>query len=253
MAAIPSPLRAQSFYSPAFHCARSERADWTFWRENSGRPPLGSSLRHFARHLRAPNWPFAELPRPTAGGVINDKRVERLWRREGFTVPARQPKKGRLRLAVAARHEMRSDGQLALVKPDQVHRSRNEARMAGKVMGSLVSTEPAGVAGRTGRPGSVQAAKSYAISYLYAPSANPGSPVLNKMGQTAPSATTVCRPLRGMRAPRPGPCSPIWGRRSGGGLPMAFSDQVDIGASKENAVNQELRAVDLIQSDRQPL
>jgi hypothetical protein len=34
---------------------------------------------------------------------------------------------------------------------------------------------------------------------------------------------------------------------------MAFSDQVDIGSSKENAVNQELRAVDLIESDRQPL
>ena len=30
-----------------------------------------------------------------AGWEINDKRVERLWRREGLKVPAKQPKKGR--------------------------------------------------------------------------------------------------------------------------------------------------------------
>lgn len=42
---------------------------------------------------------IAELLRSTAGWVINDKRVERLWRREGFKVPAKQPKKGRLWLA----------------------------------------------------------------------------------------------------------------------------------------------------------
>jgi len=34
-----------------------------------------------------------------AGWQINDKRVERLWRREGLKVPARQPKRGRLWLA----------------------------------------------------------------------------------------------------------------------------------------------------------
>ena len=28
--------------------------------------------------------------------MVNDKRVERIWRREGLKVPARQPKKGRL-------------------------------------------------------------------------------------------------------------------------------------------------------------
>ena len=32
-----------------------------------------------------------------AGWLVNDKRVERLWRREGLKVPAKQPKKGRLR------------------------------------------------------------------------------------------------------------------------------------------------------------
>ena len=31
-----------------------------------------------------------------AGWQVNDKRVERLWRREGLKVPRKQPKKGRL-------------------------------------------------------------------------------------------------------------------------------------------------------------
>ncbi len=31
-----------------------------------------------------------------AGWQVNDKRVERLWRREGLKVPQKQPKKGRL-------------------------------------------------------------------------------------------------------------------------------------------------------------
>jgi putative transposase len=31
--------------------------------------------------------------------VVNDKRVERIWRREGLKVPAKQPKRGRLWLA----------------------------------------------------------------------------------------------------------------------------------------------------------
>ena len=31
-----------------------------------------------------------------AGWEVNDKRVERLWKREGLKVPAKQPKKGRL-------------------------------------------------------------------------------------------------------------------------------------------------------------
>jgi putative transposase len=38
----------------------------------------------------------AELLRSTAGWVVNDKRVERIWRREGLKVPHKQPKKGRL-------------------------------------------------------------------------------------------------------------------------------------------------------------
>lgn len=34
-----------------------------------------------------------------AGWLVNNKRVERIWRREGLKVPARQPKRGRLWLA----------------------------------------------------------------------------------------------------------------------------------------------------------
>ena len=41
----------------------------------------------------------AELLRSTAGWVVNDKRVERIWRREGLKVPKKQPKRGRLWLA----------------------------------------------------------------------------------------------------------------------------------------------------------
>ena len=35
----------------------------------------------------------------SAGWCVNDKRVERIWRREGLKVPRRQPKRGRLWLA----------------------------------------------------------------------------------------------------------------------------------------------------------
>jgi putative transposase len=39
---------------------------------------------------------IAELLRSMAGWVVNDKRVERIWRREGLKVPTKQPKRGRL-------------------------------------------------------------------------------------------------------------------------------------------------------------
>ena len=41
----------------------------------------------------------AELLRTQVGWVVNDKRVERIWRREGLKVPPKQPKRGRLWLA----------------------------------------------------------------------------------------------------------------------------------------------------------
>ena len=42
---------------------------------------------------------IAELLGVEAGWVVNDKRVERIWRREGLKVPAKQPKRRRLWLA----------------------------------------------------------------------------------------------------------------------------------------------------------
>ncbi len=44
-----------------------------------------------------------------SGWLVNDKRVERLWRREGLKVPARQPKKGRLWL---------NDGSCVRLRPE---------------------------------------------------------------------------------------------------------------------------------------
>src|SRR3712207_2837640 len=41
----------------------------------------------------------AQLLRSTAGWVVNDKRVERIWRCQGLKVPPKQPKRGRLWLA----------------------------------------------------------------------------------------------------------------------------------------------------------
>jgi hypothetical protein len=39
---------------------------------------------------------IAELLRSAAGWVVNDKRVERIWRREGLRVSEKEPKRGRL-------------------------------------------------------------------------------------------------------------------------------------------------------------
>ena len=47
-----------------------------------------------------------------AGWRVNDKRVERLWRREGLKVPMKQPKKGRLWL---------NDGSCVRLRPEYRH------------------------------------------------------------------------------------------------------------------------------------
>ncbi len=46
----------------------------------------------------------------SAGWLVNTKRVERIWRREGLKVPARQPKRGRLWL---------NDGSCIRLKPER--------------------------------------------------------------------------------------------------------------------------------------
>ena len=50
-----------------------------------------------------------------AGWQVNDKRVERLWRREGLKVPMKQPKQGRLWL---------NDGSCVSLRPER----RNHVR-----------------------------------------------------------------------------------------------------------------------------
>ena len=52
---------------------------------------------------------IAELLRTTAGWVVNDKWVERIWRREGLKVPAKQPKRSRLRLADGSCGRLRAE------------------------------------------------------------------------------------------------------------------------------------------------
>ena len=47
-----------------------------------------------------------------AGWQVNDKRIERLWRREGLKVPARHPKRGRLWL---------NDGACIRLRPEYRH------------------------------------------------------------------------------------------------------------------------------------
>ncbi len=56
----------------------------------------------------------AALLRSTAGWGVNDKRVERIWRREGLKVPPRQPKRGRLWLTDGSCIRLRAE------RPDHV-------------------------------------------------------------------------------------------------------------------------------------
>ena len=56
----------------------------------------------------------AELLRSTAGWAVNDKPVERIWRREGLKVPEKQPKRGRLWLADGSCLRLRAE------RPDHV-------------------------------------------------------------------------------------------------------------------------------------
>jgi putative transposase len=61
---------------------------------------LTADIVEFARRYGRYGYrKIAELLRSTAGRVVNDKRVERIWRREGLKVPPKQPKRGRLWLA----------------------------------------------------------------------------------------------------------------------------------------------------------
>ena len=52
---------------------------------------------------------MAALLRSTSGWVVNDKRVERIWRQEGLKVPPRQPKRSRMWLSNGACARLRAE------------------------------------------------------------------------------------------------------------------------------------------------
>ncbi len=60
---------------------------------------LTADLVELARQYGRYGYRKITALRRDAGWHVNDKRVERIWRREGLKVPQRQPKRGRLWLA----------------------------------------------------------------------------------------------------------------------------------------------------------
>ena len=60
---------------------------------------LTAELIALAREYGRYGYPRITALLRAAGWVVNPKRVERIWRREGLKVPQRQPKRGRLWLA----------------------------------------------------------------------------------------------------------------------------------------------------------
>jgi putative transposase len=71
---------------------------------------------------------IAELLRTTAGWVVNDKRVERIWRQEGLKVPAKQPKRGRLWLADGSCVRLRAEHRNHVWSYDFVEDRTHEGR-----------------------------------------------------------------------------------------------------------------------------
>ena len=63
-----------------------------------------------------------------AGWQVNDKRVERLWRREGLKVPTRQPKRGRLWLNDGSCVRLRAERANHVWSYDFVHHRTHDGR-----------------------------------------------------------------------------------------------------------------------------
>ena len=63
-----------------------------------------------------------------AGREVNDKRVERLWKREGLKVPAKQPKKGRLWLNDGSCIRLRPEYRDHVWSYDFVHHRTDDGR-----------------------------------------------------------------------------------------------------------------------------
>jgi putative transposase len=63
-----------------------------------------------------------------AGWLVNDKRVERLWRREGLKVPGKQPKRGRLWLNDGSCIRLRAERADHVWSYDFVHHRTHDGR-----------------------------------------------------------------------------------------------------------------------------
>ncbi len=63
-----------------------------------------------------------------AGWLVNDKRVERIWRREGLKVPQKQPKRGRLWLAGSSCIRLRAEHRNHVWSYDFVEDRTHEGR-----------------------------------------------------------------------------------------------------------------------------
>ncbi len=66
-----------------------------------------------------------------AGWQVNDKRVERLWRREGLKVPMKQPKKGRLGMNDGSCVQLRPEYRNHVWSYDFVHHRTDDGRAFG--------------------------------------------------------------------------------------------------------------------------
>jgi len=62
---------------------------------------------------------IAELLR-RAGWLVNDKRVERIWGREGLKVPARQPKRALFRLPARLRRRSEQHRRALFIEQDEL-------------------------------------------------------------------------------------------------------------------------------------
>ena len=59
-------------------------------------PPRCARLHDVAQSVGRYGYRKISALLKAAGWFVNDKRVERIWRREGLKVPANQPKRGRI-------------------------------------------------------------------------------------------------------------------------------------------------------------
>jgi putative transposase len=75
-----------------------------------------------------------------AGWLVNDKRVERIWRREGLKVPQKQPKRGRLWLADGSCIRLRAEHRNHVWSYDFIDESTHECP-AIRVSRRLKSTD----------------------------------------------------------------------------------------------------------------